>query len=83
MFYRSSVLFTGGDWRLFAHRIGVSTETIHFWRRLSLKNPMEQVLTYWKDSNAATVSMLYRHLKCPQINALVPAKLLSDFYNVR
>ncbi|XP_067942576.1 uncharacterized protein [Watersipora subatra] len=73
---------TGGDWRAFAQRIGVSTETILFWRRLNLKNTMEQVLTFWKDSKGATVRMLHRHLKSPEIYALIPAKLISDFYKV-
>lgn len=79
---QSIFLLLGGDWRMLAQRIGVSTETIQFWRRLNMKNPMEQVLTYWKDSKGATVRMLHRHLKHPQINALVPAKLISDFYAV-
>lgn len=73
---------SGGDWRLFAQKVGVSTETIQFWRRLNMRNPMEQVLTYWKDSKGATVRMLYRHLKSPDINALLPAKLIADFYQV-
>lgn len=67
---------------MFAQKVGVSTETIQFWRRLKIRNPMEQVLTFWKDSKAATVRMLHRHLKSPQINGLIPAKLISDFYQV-
>jgi len=47
-----------------------------------MKNPMEQVLTFWKDSKGATMTMLHRHLKHPHINALIPAKLISDFYQV-
>ncbi|KAF6029955.1 hypothetical protein EB796_011743 [Bugula neritina] len=74
--------YTGGDWRAFAQRIGVSSETIQFWRRMNMKNPMEQVLTFWKDSKGATMTMLHRHLKHPHINALIPAKLISDFYQV-
>ncbi|KAF6027375.1 hypothetical protein EB796_014308 [Bugula neritina] len=71
-----------GDWRQFAHLVGISTETIQFWRRLECKRPMQQVMSYWKDSQAADVRTLHRILLSEQVKAVNLAKLVADFYYV-
>lgn len=62
--------------------MGVNSETIQFWRRLNLDNPMEQVLNFWKDTQSAEVTLLHRILLTPQVKAYRLAKLVSEFYDV-
>ncbi|XP_067944568.1 uncharacterized protein [Watersipora subatra] len=71
-----------GDWRHFAHLIGISTETIQFWRRLDMHNPMEQVINFWKDQSSANVRLLHRILMSQQLKAVHLAKLVSEFYYI-
>lgn len=75
-------VYLGGDWRHFAHLVGIGTETIQFWRRLGLRNPMDNVLSFWKDSHVATVLALHRILITDQVGAMSLAKLVSEFYHV-
>ena len=72
----------GGDWRHFGHLIGISTETIQFWRRLQLRAPMDQVLSFWKAHHTSDVRLLHRLLMSPQVRAMNLAKLVSEFYHV-
>lgn len=72
----------GADWRMFAERIGVTSETIDQWRRWKLELPMKFVLETWAQSPAATMRMFHRHLVSPQLKNTLLAKRISDFYKV-
>lgn len=70
------------DWRLLARRVGVTQATIDQWRRLRLASPMNRLLAVWGQSEAATVRMLHRHLSSPEMNAVLLARRIEDFYDV-
>ncbi|XP_076096956.1 uncharacterized protein LOC143067522 [Mytilus galloprovincialis] len=72
----------GADWRLFAERVGISTETVVQWKKWKLELPMKYVLETWSHSPAATMRMLHRHLVSPQLKNTLLAKRISDFYKV-
>lgn len=67
---------------MLAERVGIPEELIKSWKQQHLSCPMGKVLTYWGQSDGATVRMLHRHLMSPQMRQALLAKRLSDFYDV-
>ena len=72
----------GNDWRMFAHKIGISEQEIDEWKSLKLQYPMARVLSFWSSRPDATTRLLHRHLNASCFNYASLAKRIENFYDV-